>query len=380
MQGPTLISIFILLFIMFLTSNNVILKPGVKKAFVSAAITIGLIVIGDQVAEMVAGTTGIAGFFVSYLGNTVSKIFSPIAPIVFNYFSENHVFRKRKRLLIPIIIYEVLCFINLRYPIIFGIDPANNTYFRGPLIPVVTLISAYSFVIFLYGQVRRQYDLDKYDLSYLGIVYSMMLFGTVVQMLFPTIMILWCCVSLATLMYFMFVQEIDYKTDSVTGMKNRNVFKLRMHQLRKEQNVVLISFDLNDLKKINDTNGHAAGDDYLKASAKTIQKLFRSLGKLYRIGGDEFCLLSVNANKEQLQKKIGEISQIKKVYAEFGDFNFSLAYGVAERQLNEGLEECLKRADKEMYDNKAKQKSTRFIKYYDAARVKKSEAGAGCSA
>ena len=76
MQGPTLISIFILLFVIFQIKHNVFLKSGVKKAFILAAIMISLIVIGDQVGELVVGTTGMLGYVLSHLGNSISKMFS----------------------------------------------------------------------------------------------------------------------------------------------------------------------------------------------------------------------------------------------------------------------------------------------------------------
>ena len=371
MQGPTLISIFILLFVIFQVKHNVFLKSGVKKAFILAAIMISLIVIGDQVGELVVGTTGMLGYVLSHLGNSISKMFSPLVPLGFNYYTEDGLFQSRKKNLIPILIYEVLCIINIRYPIIFGINPADNTYFRGPLLPAVTLVSAYSFVFFMYGKLRKEYELEPYDVAYLSIVYSMMLFGTMVQMLFPSIMILWCCVSMATLMYYMFIQELYYKTDTVTGLKNRNVFKFRMHQLEKEKNVIMISFDLNDLKKINDNKGHAIGDEYLRASAKTIQKCFKGIGRLYRIGGDEFCLVSVNANKYILERRIEALKELTKCYSEYGDFKFSLAYGTAERACGEELEECLKRADKKMYENKIKQKAVKLQRNKELGNISK---------
>ncbi|MCR5526554.1 MAG: GGDEF domain-containing protein [Lachnospiraceae bacterium] len=366
MLGPTLISIFILLFIIFLARNNAIMPCGIKKAFIFTAITILTIVVSDQIGVSVEGTGGVTAYLLCYFGNTMSKMLSPLPPVVFNYYSEKDFFVKKKKLLIPIALYEVLCLINLRYPLIFGVHSEHTVYYREFLLPVVTLVSAYSFVVFLYGQVRRNYDLDKYDMSYLSIVYSLMFFGTAVQMLFPSIMILWCCVSLATLMYYMFIQDLDFRTDVVTGMKNRNVFKLRMHQVEKERNIILVSFDLNDLKKVNDKLGHAVGDEYLRASAKTIQKQLKPFGRLYRIGGDEFCLLSINSNKYFLQKKLDELVKRSKCDSEYGEYGFSMAFGAAERRPGEELLECLKRADKRMYDNKAWQKSQICMNYTNA--------------
>ena len=50
--------------------------------------------------------------------------------------------------------------------------------------------------------------------------------------------------------------------------------------------------DINGLKQYNDTMGHQVGDKYIYATAKTIADAFYGHGKLYRVGGDEFCLIS----------------------------------------------------------------------------------------
>ena len=50
-------------------------------------------------------------------------------------------------------------------------------------------------------------------------------------------------------------------------------------------------FDLNDLKKCNDTYGHDYGDQYIMMASEILKKLFALDGKCYRIGGDEFCAL-----------------------------------------------------------------------------------------
>ena len=71
---------------------------------------------------------------------------------------------------------------------------------------------------------------------------------------------------------------------------------------------MIIVFDLNDLKKCNDKNGHMVGDEYIVASSKIIKKTFMEYGRVYRIGGDEFCVLMPNIElengKELLKKNV----------------------------------------------------------------------------
>ena len=52
-----------------------------------------------------------------------------------------------------------------------------------------------------------------------------------------------------------------------------------------------ISIDLNGLKRVNDTYGHVAGDELIRAAADCMKNSFNEYGKIYRIGGDEFAVI-----------------------------------------------------------------------------------------
>lgn len=83
------------------------------------------------------------------------------------------------------------------------------------------------------------------------------------------------------------------RRDELTGVKNKNAFNEFLKSLQrtveqgKELHFAIVVFDLNDLKRINDTKGHAQGDEYLIRSCRMICKTF-SHSPIFRIGGDEF--------------------------------------------------------------------------------------------
>ena len=82
-------------------------------------------------------------------------------------------------------------------------------------------------------------------------------------------------------------------TDSLTGVKSKHAYVEKEDEIdslireNKMPEFALIVFDLNDLKVVNDTHGHQAGDKYIKDSVKIITKYF-SHSEIYRFGGDEF--------------------------------------------------------------------------------------------
>ncbi len=84
--------------------------------------------------------------------------------------------------------------------------------------------------------------------------------------------------------------------DPLTGLCNRRFFdealtKARAAAERYQHDLALVLFDLDDLKTINDSNGHAAGDAALKTFAKTLADSAREADIVCRIGGDEFAVI-----------------------------------------------------------------------------------------
>lgn len=86
------------------------------------------------------------------------------------------------------------------------------------------------------------------------------------------------------------------RTDPLTGLPNRRWFEeLAQRELarsdRTGSSVALAVIDLDDFKKINDRQGHAAGDSVLRRVAETAGRIFRSVDLAARLGGDEFAVL-----------------------------------------------------------------------------------------
>lgn len=85
-------------------------------------------------------------------------------------------------------------------------------------------------------------------------------------------------------------------TDELTGLVNRRGFQTIGSQVvelskRKEIELAACFIDLDDMKSINDTYGHEAGDGALQALATLLQESFRDSDVIARVGGDEFCIL-----------------------------------------------------------------------------------------
>lgn len=86
------------------------------------------------------------------------------------------------------------------------------------------------------------------------------------------------------------------RSDVLTGLPNRRAFEevltaafARMRRMKEP--VVLLSLDIDHFKRINDTHGHAAGDEVLRVVGRTIGSAIREVDKAFRVGGEEFAVL-----------------------------------------------------------------------------------------
>lgn len=157
------------------------------------------------------------------------------------------------------------------------------------------------------------------------------------------------------------------KTDELTGLLNRRGFMLvGQQELNLSADIgkrgLIIYGDIDGLKKINDTYGHAAGDRAILAEVELLKKNFRTADTIGRLGGDEFAVVSISMTMEHF-------GYIKKRLAEFCEewnretsepFKLSISLGAAEFDSeNFNLETLLRDADAAQYIEKNGKKAGR---------------------
>lgn len=132
------------------------------------------------------------------------------------------------------------------------------------------------------------------------------------------------------------------QTDALTGLSNLH----RLQQLEKHYNqcphLTAAYVDLNDLKQVNDTLGHNAGNEALKDVAKYLQGICHRGDTAYRIGGDEFLLISKTATAEELTDRFA--------IADSAIENIDISYGIASGTFP--LDHLIHTAEQNMYTMK----------------------------
>ncbi|MGL5383385.1 MAG: GGDEF domain-containing protein [Culicoidibacterales bacterium] len=149
--------------------------------------------------------------------------------------------------------------------------------------------------------------------------------------------------------------------DDLTGIGNRRAYMQRKVQLTDSQLYLISIFDLNNLKVVNDTFGHKAGDLLIKQSAEFLLTLFEP-HELYRIGGDEFVAIQTFPSKQVMQAFIDmfetNIAQQQNMCLQT-EIYFSIAYGYAAASPMTGqcFETVFAQADQNMYAMKQQMKA-----------------------
>ena len=145
-------------------------------------------------------------------------------------------------------------------------------------------------------------------------------------------------------------------TDQMTGLGNRRKYEAKLDRLRESQlPTTVITFDINNLKKTNDSMGHKAGDELIMGAVSCIQGTFGKYGECYRTGGDEFVVIASNLtnDREQLEKVFSDT-----VEAWHGNSveKLSISYGLISSTEHPELtlDELILESDRLMYEAKAK--------------------------
>ena len=143
-------------------------------------------------------------------------------------------------------------------------------------------------------------------------------------------------------------------TDEMTRLFNRRCYDEDLMVFRKKklpEDFVIFSVDVNGLKIVNDTKGHAAGDELIKGAADCLALTVGNLGKVYRTGGDEFmAIVSVKAGETLRKNILAKAECWHGVYTE--KLSMSVGFASYKEHPEASIDDLEHLADSDMYDQK----------------------------
>lgn len=351
----TAINLFALAFMCVLVSLNDTLNPKQTRGFLYTFLLIALISILELITVLVdRGPRWMRP--INIISNYLGFSLTPAVPLVMVYTIDQsgQISESLKVATALEIVYFLIMTVSLfTGGLVFTVD-AMNHYSRLGGFPVYMLMYYAGIVFLMYHllEMARFFQNRGREL-----IYALALFlalGTLVQIRLPGIHVTWLCVTILSILYYLYCNEMWNQLDGLTGLLSQKNYLNRTLNLHEEDRMLIV-LDLDDFKHINDTYGHLAGDRCLREIAQCLKKAYSRYGNCYRIGGDEFCVLLWNPEKEvfcrekfywNLTKQRVKTSILPNV-----------SYGSALLDAYESIRDTKARADQKMYQNKKEHKA-----------------------
>ena len=355
------LSVVLLIFAIALASRSLQSKPN-NRWYILSAVTL-LIVIGTELFAYQVDDIGVSSQIAPHrITNVLGFGLSPIVCyFLFRYISHTKYQQRNKWLFLPFSINGLLSILSYFNGWYFSVD-AMNVYRRGPIFPLATLNMLFYYGLCIVYLVKTLRAYEASDRPLLLFILATPIVGAAIQIVFPPILTLWPGIALSLLLFYLFSQEQYYSFDVLTGLRNRSTFMRDLSDLQRvcKGPATIVVCDVNELKKANDTYGHASGDDLLVHAGGLLERCFRGVGKAYRIGGDEFAVITTKEEPLEVERSLSLLASQIKLYNKTGPVPLSLAIGWSWCESCGGnLFNTYVAADNNMYDTKGKMKQGR---------------------
>ncbi len=341
----TLSIIFSAIFIIY---NDNILEKFSRNIFIGSFIILIFIIVFEWISVYLENINS-SLHYLSVFSMGVVLFLSPTITAILSLGIND----KKNKLLSTVVISIVIInfivgFSGLFSDAIFYFDE-QNIYHRGnyfPIYLVMLMLSAITlfintFRIGLKFQYKNNYIIILDFILFIGVLF--------IQFAFDGIWILWTSYTIAIGFAYIYYSSLVNQVDILTGILNRKCYESQLYFIKSD--AILLIFDVNKFKEINDTLGHAAGDYCLIEIASAIKNVYGKSGYCYRIGGDEFSVILFNNldTLEELNAKFMKQISENKYEMKLPSVSIGYSYYYPNRS---SIQEVIEEADSKMYSLK----------------------------
>lgn len=355
------LAIIALCFTIGLATRNVVVNDQKNNIYIKVAVATTILLILEIVTVLMELSSD-SRLVVPYrIANILGFSLSPVVPFFIYLFFEDNTKKcilQNYILTIPIYLNALVCISSYKTGLIFFVD-ARNQYARGSLFILPTLVSTLYYILFVIAVIKNGAEYEAEERKVIFSVFMLPVLAIILQIMNREVILIWSCTAISLLLYYIFLLELQFKYDVQTKVRNRAAFEKEMEKYAKgENNASIVVFDLNNLKITNDKYGHKAGDEMIHQAARIIEESFMGIGKAYRIGGDEFCVICREIAKESVDTALANLEESLSGINKYRQIKVILAYGQAyySKDESETIYSAFSRADKAMYVNKSRLK------------------------
>lgn len=151
--------------------------------------------------------------------------------------------------------------------------------------------------------------------------------------------------------------------DPLTNCKSRSKYMSDMEKIDLSRNITIFMADMNNMKEINDTFGHHAGDEVVILCSQCLTKVFGN--RVYRIGGDEFLCIEYELSPSDINYRLASFTlESDRINAE-GPYSVdvSIGYATYDKEQDSSIYDTVDRADSMMYEIKDKFRELRSVQF-----------------
>lgn len=333
--------------------GNVVLPKEKRNLFIG--IFVGVIAgsLFEWGAKMLDGVGGAASYVVVAL-KLCEFILSPALAVL--YTAVFYPSLTDKRLLAAfrlLAAHAALEFVLAPFGIVFYVD-SGGVYRHGVAYAIYVIAYIASALFLLIETKRCSVSFQARNRTLPWLTLTLVLTGVVIQMMDDSAHVVWLSLSMAGTLLYLFYCAIIQQSDSITRLLNRYSFDSAMQILARPATVIF--FDVDDFKHVNDSFGHAIGDQVLAVVGRALFEAFSKEGSCYRIGGDEFCAIvyADAARARELEDEFGR--RLEEARREMPILPTVSAGGATYDPATSDLDEVKRRADARMYEAKRAKK------------------------
>ncbi len=343
-----LICIFALITMIATVKSNRMLSNLNKRGFSITAVLVIVVAISEWLC-LYSEMLGYEYRVLNVIGALLILSLSPAIPI----FLANSILKlENNEYFFGIIAFNVLAEISSLFNgKIFYVN-SYNVYKRGDFYFIYVMTYSIAIIVLFYSlfMLSKMYQ-GRYNIVIVCIL--MLLLSTVaMQMSDSTMYVTWLGATISLILIYSFYCALFTQVDVLTSLLNRRCYENKIRDIREDS--VIIFFDINNFKVLNDTFGHTFGDKALTQIAKIIKQVYSKHGMCYRTGGDEFCVV-MSENLENIESINAQFSNEiqKRVDIDYRMPFVSVGYASYYNETS-SIHDVLDQADKMMYEAKSR--------------------------
>lgn len=192
---------------------------------------------------------------------------------------------------IPILLlsaHMIIEFMSMWLGITFYVNDMN-VYEHCSLYWIYYIAYFSSIVFMIYRVSVFSHKYQNHNMLSLMLIMVFVLSGVLSQLVNDKIRIVWMTCAIAFTLFWTYYCEMVNQVDVLTELINRTCFENSIRAMRSK--AMIVFFDVDNFKSINDRYGHLYGDKCLNTVGRALKKAYGKGGVCYRIGGDEFCVI-----------------------------------------------------------------------------------------